>query len=117
QSSGVDLGKNSRLVHRLRERFALANTVAHLPQDRAKFRGRGAVGEQIKPTKNRKARLDQRIELLVENEEVRATDMALAPTVRQRAAQATAWINRVNVQPPVHHFLARFIQRRSRLDV
>ena len=66
----VNLGKHALLVERLGERRAFADAVADVEQHRAQARRRSAFGEQIQRLQNRQTGLDDRIELLIEDQEI-----------------------------------------------
>ena len=66
--------------------------------------------------KNRQARFDQGIELLVEDEEIGAADSAL-PASTQSGENAAARGYRIDIQAAVHQLLARLRQGAGGLDM
>ena len=75
---GVNFRKDAGFGDGFGKGFAFADTVADFGENGAKFGRGGAVGEKIQSAEDRKAGFDERVELLIEDEEIGAADLALA---------------------------------------
>ena len=81
---GIDGRKDGLGDEGFGEQRAGADSLAYICEKRAQSRSGGAFGKQIERGEDRKAGLEQRIELLIEDQEVLAAD----ETAGARAAKA-----------------------------
>jgi hypothetical protein len=93
---GVDLGKNASFGDGFGKGFAFADAVADFGEDGAKFGRGGAVGEKIESAEDRKTGFDERVELLIEDEEIGAADLAFAAAFGECAEEGAARVNGID---------------------
>src|SRR5579859_298065 len=104
----IHFGKNAGFGDGFRKRFAFAHAVAYLRNDGAETRRTGAFGEKIERAKNWEAGFDERIELLIEDQEIGAADLFAALAIEQAADKAAARLDGIDKQAAVRQFLAGF---------
>src|SRR5579871_899813 len=68
--SGINFRENAGFGDGFRKRLPFADAIANLRNDGTQSRRTGALGEEIQRAENGKAGFDERIELLIENQEV-----------------------------------------------
>src|SRR5262249_20793003 len=114
---GINLRKNARFIDGFRKRLPFANAVTNLGYDGPKPCGTCALGEQVEGAQDRDTCLDQRVELLVQDEEIRPADLLAALPIEKAADQAVPRFDGIHVQATVRQLLAGFRHGSGGFDV
>ena len=101
----VDAREQALRLERFRQRRARAHASVHVVERRAKRRIRHALAEDVQRLHERQPGLEQRGQLLIEDEEIRVRNLAAPRHGHPHAAQADAATDREQIEP----FLLEFV--------
>ncbi len=105
-----DINRRKRSLRRKRlgQQRAFAHTLADISKDGTQPGRSRALGKQIERLQDRQAGLDQRVELLIENQKIVGADGAVLPPLGELGDKIKVGANGEDVEAALGELLARF---------